>query len=443
MANETTIQFNFESKFFTDVFRKLWRQNNGKRYVVNYGGSGSSKSHSQAQLEALVRLKTPGVTVVGRKVARTHKDSTVALLTTIFKDLQVFNKEVIFAKYDREFRISNGSKIIFVGLDDIEKLKSIHRPQRFWLEEATECTVEDFNEIDRRLRGVDDIQLSLTFNPIDVECWIRQYFWDTPYFADPSRTVIIKSTYKDNHYLNTHDIERAEAMKLYNENDYRIYTLGEWGQLRTGHEFYFKFSMKDHIGNYLLNKDDPIHISFDFNVVPYICCSIWQVVKIFEKYEARCIDEITLKDPENNTFDLCKEVMRKYGKHRSVFLYGDATGRARKTESREHNWQIIIRQLAPMLNNCSDRVPASNPSVARRREFINRAFHGSLVFEIKIDQSCRLMIEDLIRVKADATGIKLKVHTKELGVTFERWGHLSDTLDYFICKLFENLFNNF
>jgi hypothetical protein len=444
MENETVIRSDINSRVYTDVFRRLWRQSKGKRYVINYGGSGSSKSHSQAQLEVIKRLNEPGISVVGRKVARTHKDSTVALITTVLRDMGILNRDVYFKKYDREFQFTNGSKMVFVGLDDIEKLKSIHRPQRFWYEEATEGDEDEFMEIDRRLRGVHDIQLSLTFNPIDIEHWIKKVFWDTPYFADHNKTAIIKSTYQDNHYLLDEDRAKAESMKEYNENDYRIYALGEWGQLKTGHEFYFKFSLKDHVLESEYSPALPLHLSFDFNVVPYIYCSAWQMHRVGDAIYCKCFDEFALETPKNNTYDLCEAVKQRYGRHKNgVYVYGDATGRARSTQSKDHNYDIIFRSLSSLLSNYSDRVPRANPAVTKRREFVNRCLHGSFPFKIHVSRACKKMVEDLTRVKEDAEGGKLKTKASEQGISFERWGHASDTLDYFLCSAFEDHFNNF
>jgi phage terminase large subunit len=45
-----------------------------------------------------------------------------------------------------------GSDIIFRGLDDVEKIKSVSGVTRIWLEEATEADKKDFDQLDIRLR---------------------------------------------------------------------------------------------------------------------------------------------------------------------------------------------------------------------------------------------------------------------------------------------------
>ena len=42
----------------------------------------------------------------------------------------------------------NGSQVITAGLDDVEKLKSIHKVSVVWVEEATECDLADIRQLD-------------------------------------------------------------------------------------------------------------------------------------------------------------------------------------------------------------------------------------------------------------------------------------------------------
>ena len=47
----------------------------------------------------------------------------------------------------------NDSMIIFCGLDDVEKLKSIYNITGIWVEEPSELLESDFNQLDIRLRA--------------------------------------------------------------------------------------------------------------------------------------------------------------------------------------------------------------------------------------------------------------------------------------------------
>ena len=60
-----------------------------------------------------------------------------------------------------------------------------------------------------------------------------------------------------------------------------------------------------------------------------------------------------------------------------------------------------------------------------------------------IDRNCRNLIADLLYIKQDANGRKLKATTTENGVRFEQYGHTSDALEYLITTVAERQYRNF
>ena len=77
--------------------------------------------------------------------------------------------------------------------------------------------------------------------------------------------------------------------------------------------------------------------------------------------------------------------------------------------------------------------------------FINAIFHGDYDITLAVHPRCANLIGDLSGLKMDANGVKLK--TKERhpisGVSFEKYGHTSDSMDYFLCKVFEKEFERY
>ena len=55
------------------------------------------------------------------------------------------------------------------------------------------------------------------------------------------------------------------------------------------------------------------------------------------------------------------------------------------------------------------------------------------------------MINDLMNIKEDQNGAKFKQKVKDpkTGVTYEKLGHLSDSLDYIVCQVFISDYNTF
>ena len=215
------------AQVFNDVYVPYL--NNRSRYEIFYGGAGSGKSVFVAQRMLLRAMKEKGhKTLVVRKVAKTNRHSTFALITGI---MHQWNIEQLFKvnKSDMEITCLNGNQVIFTGLDDVEKLKSIANITDIWVEEASEISHDDFKQLDLRLRGKTPypLQITLTFNPISALLWHKAYFFDNP----KDNTVILKTTYRDNRFLDDEYKQVINNLQHEDTTYYNIYGLGEWGVL--------------------------------------------------------------------------------------------------------------------------------------------------------------------------------------------------------------------
>ena len=210
-----------------------------QRYQIFFGGSSSGKSYFLAQRAVYEVMQGINYLIV-RKVGNTIRKSVFNEIVKAISNLNVsshfqINKSDMVITYK-----ATGSQIIFSGLDDVEKLKSITPAkgviEAIWCEEATELAYEDLKQLDKRLRGNSRFskKIILSFNPILKSHWIYKEFfadcWDESktYYEDDNK-VILKTTYKDNMYLTAQDIYSLE-----NEPDeyyYNVYTLGNFGIL--------------------------------------------------------------------------------------------------------------------------------------------------------------------------------------------------------------------
>lgn len=197
------------------------------RYLVLKGGGGSGKSIFAGR-KVLERVTTePGHRwLVCRKVARTLRDSCFAQLRGQIADCYPDSGARV-NKGDMWIGFPNGSEIIFAGLDDAEKLKSIYNITGIWIEEASELERGDFNQLDIRLRTDFPyyLQMILTFNPISVNHWLKQRFFDK---EDP-RARVDESTFRDNRFLPEENIRSMEGFKGTDPYYYMVYYLGQWG----------------------------------------------------------------------------------------------------------------------------------------------------------------------------------------------------------------------
>ncbi len=197
------------------------------RYLVLRGGGGSGKSIF-CGFKLIERCTTePGHRfLVVRKVARTLRESCFRQLTGQALDL---HPEALDRISRGEMRISfrNGSEILFAGLDDAEKLKSIYNITGIWIEEASELLEGDFNQLDIRLRGETRFykQIMLSFNPISITHWLKKRFFD----QSDSRAQIHNSVYHDNRFLDEESKKTLEGFREADPYYYMVYCLNQWG----------------------------------------------------------------------------------------------------------------------------------------------------------------------------------------------------------------------
>lgn len=197
------------------------------RYLVMKGGGGSGKSIFAGRKVLERSTSEPGHRwLVCRKVAKTIRESCFAQLCGQVAEFYPDSGYQI-NKSDMKITFRNGSQILFAGLDDVEKLKSIYDITGIWIEEASELEEKDFNQLDIRLRTDFDqyLQMIITFNPISVTHWLKKRFFDKP---DP-RARVHESTYKDNRFLTAEAIRTLEAFRERDEYYYMVYCLGQWG----------------------------------------------------------------------------------------------------------------------------------------------------------------------------------------------------------------------
>jgi len=100
-----------------------------------------------------------------------------------------------------------------------------------------------------------------------------------------------------------------------------------------------------------------------------------------------------------------------------------------------------LEQFKPAL-----RIQAAAPPVVMRGNFINTVFEkGYEGMQIFIHQTCTKSIADFVYLKENSEGTKLKekVKNEETGVTYEKYGHTSDSADYFLCVAFVSEYNKY
>lgn len=421
------IEFTFEKQKFTNIFYKI--ANTTARFVLNYGGTASSKSFSSAQNEVLKAATYPGIkTLVIRKVGTTLRDSVIPSFRSRIEELDIGHLYK-FNKTDRTLNCINGSQIIFRGLDDPDKLKSFEGLNRILVEEAAELEFEDFLELNRRARGKENIQITLTFNPIHEEHWLKKHFFD----QEMEDKQEFKSTYKENPFITDKDREQIEWMKRYDHNQYRVYALGEWGLRINTMPWLFAFDRSTHLRSSLpFLPSYPVYLSFDFNREPVSCVAVQMsphrgardsFVHFIKEFAA----DVQLKE-------LCARIRAAFPAS-ILYVTGDASGNRGDIgfDNRHSTYYQMIRSYLG-INDRLMHINGRNLQHHDSRQLINMLFADYPNIMIS-QEGCPMLANDCIIATVDDESSKPGMLKKDRN-TFKM--DLFDALRYFFQTYFKD-----
>lgn len=347
----------------------------------------------------------------------------------------------------------NGSKIVFVS-QNIEQNPTL---QHFLGLETNGIFLEQAEELDTRMWDMAKQRTGswtlpvgqmppalvfLTFNPNDG--WSKKAFYD-PYKAGDLEPIYYyqEALPKDNPYV-TED-QWASWAKM-DPVAYKMFIDGDWDARRNDNAFYFAFSRTAHVKDTPYIPGLPVHLSFDQNVLPYLSLTCWQLqVDQAGVQHLRCFDEFAMRPPNATSRAAAIAFRERYPDARQVYIYGDASGNKSDTREAKTDYDIVKQELRHMLTNRSDRTLDKNPSVWKRREWINNILSGVYPnLRIQMDDRCTEAKKDYFDTKSDANGMKHKRRVKNAeGQSYEEHGHMSDTGDYVMVQIWEDEYLRF
>ena len=440
------------------------------RYVILYGSRGSSKSDFVSK-QLIFNCLTHSYfkCILYRKTYNTIQESSYE---TIKQNILAMGLESLFTFRKQPLSIDciNGNRFIARGGDNALSLKSIKDPTCVWYEEEVP-NEEDFATITLTIRATyaTILQEFFTINPQVEGDYQDNWFWKR-FFKDreglsfrtktqvelldgeivDSHVTVHHSTYNDNRWLSKQVRALIEGYKHTNEYLYSVYAKGLWTMKLSDGNFYKSFQRSRSVTALKYNEELPIHATIDFNVNPYMTCVIAQIVG----KKIMVIDEICTPYPRNTSLAICAEFKSRYRNHNAgLFIYGDPQGLKNQTstsvvirtkEEDYNEFAIILKELVEY--RPVSRVPRSYPPVKLRGDFINAIFnHCEQDIEILINDKCSKVINDYMYLKEASDGTKHKqvIKDTETGVSFEKYGHTSDALDYLITSAFKAELNIF
>ena len=195
------------------------------RWEVFYGGAGSGKSYFITQKIIIRCCREPIKVLVCRRYGSTLRNSCFSL----FKEILTKWKLTPYLKIretDFNIKFPNGSEIIMVGLDEETKLLSLNNISTVWIEEAYEVPKPIVEQLNLRLRGkADNQQIIMSYNPISKNSWLYDFCEVNP----PESFRYLKTTFRDNPFLNKEYIQSLESLYTRNPAKARVFCDGEYG----------------------------------------------------------------------------------------------------------------------------------------------------------------------------------------------------------------------
>ena len=397
------------------AYKQIYKRETKKRFNFIYGGAGSGKSVALADA-IIIDLESPEKNnwLILRKVATSLKDSCYTLLLNRLSDFELLDDFKITKQPMEIISKRTGNRAIFYGLDDIRKLKSISGITKVWGEEVEEFEMEDFKQLNLRLRGNDGVQRQYyyTFNPVDETLDIKKYI-DLRKQIEPEKVYELVTTYKDNRYLDSEYIEALENLVKEDINWYNIYAKGIWGKTNIEGRCYKKFT-EQNIFDYKYDTNLPIIVACDFNVNP---CK-WALIQN-AKGNDYIFDEIVLKDTD--TESMTKELIKRYSN--DFYFYGDYSGTFRSTSSPSTDYEIIKNIITKAVIRIRP-----NPLQIDRINAVNYRLCNDLgQRRLYVHSKCTNTIEDFTKVKYEEAKRVIDKRDEIKGLV-----HISDAIGYYI-----------
>lgn len=241
-------------------------------YYILKGGRGSTKS-SFISLAIIMLMTQPGNehmhAIIYRKTANTLRDSVFSQMQFAIEQLKLTDEFSCRVSPMKITRKSTGQTVIFRGVDDKMKLKSLKAPFGYfavsWLEEADAFTgmKEIRSVLQSSMRGGSTFWNFMSFNPPET----RANFMNQEVLVPNANRLVHSSDYRTvpPEWLGQQFIDDAEQLKLTNPKAYEHEYLGV--VTGTGGEVFDNLRIEA-IPSDLIKTFDRIYMGIDWGWYP-------------------------------------------------------------------------------------------------------------------------------------------------------------------------------
>lgn len=219
------MQLNIHARTFSAKFLPLLNDYS-HRWEIYKGSAGSGKSHFITQKIIIKALREKRRVMICRRYGTTMRNSVFKLFKDVIESFKITHLTRI-KESDMSITLPNGSEIIFVGLDNEEKLLSIAGITDVFIEEVYEVPKEIVDQLNLRMRGkAPNQQIYMAFNPISAKHWLYDFCEGS---TRPESSIYSQSTFRDNPFLPDEYVKALEDMYRTNPNKARVFCDGNWG----------------------------------------------------------------------------------------------------------------------------------------------------------------------------------------------------------------------
>jgi len=209
----------------TEIFQSTDRE------LLIRGGANAGKSYSIADkllLQGIVQPETSIKVLVIKSTQPSLRDTVIDILQ---KRASLFNLP-LRVNFQTLTAQCNNTTFLFRSMfnqEDYKKVKSYTDIDYIWINEIIDIREQDYRMLKSRLRGGKAVfsQIISDFNPTGKTSWVFQRFYE----KNTGNARKLLYTVMDNPWAKKEEIEDLRNSKYDDPNYYKIFFLGEWGEL--------------------------------------------------------------------------------------------------------------------------------------------------------------------------------------------------------------------
>lgn len=327
---------------------------------------------------------------------------------------------------DQVLKLKNGSIIGFKSAEaGAKKMQGIALD---WVHFDEEPEQSVFSEATIRIGGGErPLRIFCTCTLLPPEGQSGGVSWMFPQIIQPWKegaldVGIFQAAIYDNPYLQRAEIARLESRYPLGSTERRIRLNGELLPGVGGSLAYAAFNRQLHVQRLPeLSNRRALCWCWDFNVSPMVSLVGQRIDGVFQVHDELILDTGSI--PQMVT--LFKERYPSHGAE--IWLYGDATGHSRDSQTAKSDYQLILDGMRDYSSPVVMKIPEANPFQRDRINAMNRSLLDEQgLVGVLIAPRCRELIADMEGVLRDPRGGILKTYDRKN--PYARRTHTSDAL---------------